>query len=117
SVFFATMRGRAPSTLRRKMIAIDTWLNWAGPGRNRQNIIPAINVGPDWIKPSTDLLRTSLAESDKTYTPEALAAAFEQVKDSTIYHATTYLGLNCAMLAMDIAMLPESVIDLDDGII
>jgi integrase len=112
--FVLTLAGRAKSTLRREIQYVDRLFNWAGPGKRSMNLIPFAQRGPDWIKPSDDEIA---GDGDKTYTPAQLRAAFAAVEDNPMLYAAAHLGLNCAFIPIDIGTLPESLLDLESGVI
>lgn len=111
------LAGKAASTRRRKIIYIDAFLNWAGPGRKRMNLIPLIDPGTDWVKPSDDEVTTTAVDSDKAYTPAEVQAAFARVAGSPMLNAAGHLALSGAFLPIDLGTLPESIVDLDGGFV
>ena len=114
----ARFTGRATSTRRREIIYIESFFNWAGPGRKSTRLLPAaVDYGPDWIKPADHEIAASAADSDKAYTPEQLRAAFAAVRDKPVLHAAGHLALNGAFGPMDLGTLPEALVDLDRGLI
>lgn len=117
SGYAKTFADKAASTRRRKIIYVDRLLNWAGPGQKGMNFIPVIRRGPDWIKPSDDDLRKDAADTDKSYSPEQIAAAFKAVTGNPFLNAAAHLGLNCAFGPKDIGTLPDALVDVDGAMI
>lgn len=117
TVFIQSLAGLAQSTLRREIQYVDRLFNWAGPGKKTMNLIPFVNRGPDWIKPSDDMLDQEGTENDKAYTIEQIAKMFEVVKEKPMLNAAAHLGLNCAMIPKDIGTLPDSVLDMTKRLI
>jgi integrase len=113
----ARLAGRAKSTVRREMIYVDAFLKWAGPGRKGMNLIPVPDVGPDWQKPSEDEITTAAADSDKAYTVAQVQMAFAAVNRLPMLWAAAHLGLNCAFIPRDVALLPESAVNLETATI
>jgi integrase len=117
SAYIRTIAARAASTRMRHIQCIDRLFNWAGPGRKAMNLIPYVQRGADWIKPSASESRQALAGLEKAYTPEQVTATFELVKDNPFLNATAHLGLNCGFIPKDVADLPEASVDLDQAMI
>jgi integrase len=112
------LAGRAPSSVRRFIIYVEAFANWAAPGsRKAGHLSRPWQFGPDFRKPSDDEITTSAADSDKAYSPAQVRRAFLRVKRSPLLRAAGWLALNCAFGPKDIGTLPESVVDLDAGAI
>jgi integrase len=109
------LAGVAASSRRRNIIYVDAFLNWAGPGRRRMNLIPQLDPGTDWVKPSDEEVTTAAVDSDKAYTPAEARAAFDAVADSPMLSAAAHLALCGAFGPKDLATLPESVVNLQTG--
>lgn len=107
--------GIAASSRRRMIIYVEAFLNWAGPGRKRMNLIPHIDPGPNWVKPTDDEITTAAVDSDKAYTPVEVRAAFDAVVDSPMLIAAAHLALGGAFIPKDLGTLPESVVNLESG--
>lgn len=110
--------GRAASTIRREMIYIEAFANWAAPGsRKAGHLSKPWKYGPDFVKPSEDQLSLSAADSDKSYTPAQLRHAFLTVKNSPMLRAAGWIALCGAMQPKDLALLPEANVDLKAGLV
>lgn len=114
----ARFTGRAASTVRREVIYIEAFANWAAPGsRKAGHLTRPWQYGPDFRKPSEDEISTSAADSDKAYTPKQLRAAFRAVKGNDFLRAAGWVGLCAAMQPKDVALLPEDAVDLGTGLV
>jgi len=112
------LAGKASSTIRRRIIYIEAFANWAAPGsRKAGHLQRPWQYGTDFRKPSDDEVSTSAADSDKAYTPAQLRQAFLRVKKSPILRAAGWLGLCAAFLPKDVGTLPEAIVDLKSGLI
>lgn len=110
--------GKAPSTIRREIIYIEAFANWAAPGsRKAGHLQRPWRFGADFRKPSDDEIATSAADSDKAYTPKQLRTAFLTVKDRPHLRAAGWLALCAAMQPKDLGLLPEANVDLDKGLV
>lgn len=108
------LAGRAPSTIRRRMIYVDAFAAWAVKAGH---LTRPWKFGPDWRKPSDSEITTSAADSDKAYSPAQLRDAFRRVRKLPLLRAAGYLGLCCAFSPKDVAHLPESAVDLATGFV
>lgn len=107
---------RAASSIRREIIYIEALANWAAPGPRKAGLlVRPWFFGTDFDKPADSEISAAAGDSDKAYSPTELRGAFLAVKRSPIYRAAGWLGLNGAFLAVDLATLPESFVDLDKG--
>jgi integrase len=105
--------GAAVSTIRREFSYLSTFFVWAAPGRKGMGLIPEMpNFGADWIRPTDDQLRVDLAKRDKAMLPRQIKAIFKAVKAYPLLNAAAHLGLNGGFIPIDIATLPEDVVDL-----
>lgn len=109
---------RAASSIRREIIYIEAFANWAAPGsRKAGHLSRPWFFGTDFTKPTDDQIGAAAGDSDKAYSPGELRGALLRVKDSPMLRAAGWLGLNCAFGPKDVAELPESSIDWKESII
>lgn len=108
----------AASSVRRKVIYIEAFANWAAPGSRKAGLLTRPwQYGADFRKPADADIVTSAADSDKAYTPDQLRKAFLAVRKNKLFRAAGWLALAGAFQPKDLALLPESCIDLDAGYI
>jgi hypothetical protein len=112
TAYMRSIAGKAPSTIRREVQYIDRLFNWAGPGKKSMNLIPFVVQGPDWVKPPDDAVPADAAESDKAYSVPQLRRAYTISKADPLLRAAFHLGFASAFAPIDVAMLPESFVDL-----
>jgi hypothetical protein len=112
------LAGKAASTIRRRMIYIEAFANWAAPGSRKAGLLMRPwRYGADFRKPSDHEISRSAADSDKTYSPEQIRRAFLRVSRNRMLRAVGWLALCGAFAPKDLGTLPEKIVDLDCGYI
>jgi site-specific recombinase XerC len=81
------------------------------------NLIPFIQCGPDWNKPSDEELSAASADADKAYTLDQLREAFAAVAGDALLCAAGHLGFGSGFIPIDLSRLPADRPDLDNAII
>lgn len=118
SKFARSFNGKAPTSIRREIIYLTTFFNWAGPGRHSQNFYKEpVQFGPDFKKPDEAKLRASLANSSTLMTAGEFAAALDAASPSPLLYAVGLVGLNCAFLPEDLVTVPMTAFDMAAGIV
>lgn len=109
-----TFAGKAASSVRREVIYITRFFNWAGPGRyNFGFYSKVVDFSPEFMKPNDSTFQLEMAAKSTHITPEQFKKAMRLVAPSPLLSAVGFLALNCAFLPVDLVEINLNNIDIE----